>query len=206
MKLRLKYAIRLATFVLINFVASCAHETPGEGQHFGSSIGSADGTPRISAASSSETQSATSPTVDNLYSTKLLIGYSYVRGNAFPDNLIQNWSIRLKMSTSKSDFLSFDRGGVSFLLNAKRGERQEQSVFRYTVTDTLPIPIFGTPTLHTRCGVKPWVIYNTFALISSLDKKTILWAAHPSPSGEKIVIVEPHNFHRFKCSKATFPA
>lgn len=205
MKIILNNTTRFATIFMCYFLASCAHEAPLESQNLVQSTSSDNGAPEISATSSIKTQSVTSPTVDDLSSTKLLIGYSYVRGNVFPEELIPGWSIRLKMSTSKSDFLSFDRGGMSFLLNAKKLEKREESVFRYTVTDTLAVPVFGTPTLHTRCGVKPWVIYNTFALISSLDKKTILWAAHPSSTGEKIVIMEPHNFYRLKCSKATFP-
>lgn len=198
-------SIRLAFSILFYYLSACAHENPRDNHNSIPLLANHNGSPITSTAPPTTSTAKPSPMVDNLASIKLLIGYSYVRGNIFPEQLIPNWSIRLKMTTSKSDFLSFDRGGTSFLLNAKRGEKQDESVFRYTVTDTAPVPVFATPTLHTRCGVKPWVIYNTFALISSLDKKTILWAAHPSSSGDTIIIVEPHNFNRLKCSKATFP-
>lgn len=196
--------IRAATATLSYLLAACAHDMPREGDNATHRVMGKSDVPPISVALPAK-NAALPPSVDDLSSIKSLIGNSYTRGNVFPKDLVPEWSIRLKMSTSKSDFLSFDRGGMSFLLNAKRGVKQEESIYRYTITDTVAVPAFGTPTLHTRCGVKPWVIYNTFALISSVDGKTILWAAQPSSTGEKIVVVEQHNFNRLKCSKATLP-
>lgn len=203
MKLNSNSTLRFSAATLLFYLAACAYEPPRENHSPLPLVG--ENNDHTITSDAPHTISVTAPMLEDLSKIKLLIGYNYVRGNVFPEELIPNWSIRLKMSTSKSDFLSFDRGGMSFLLNAKRGQKQDDSLFRYTVTDATAVPVFGTPTLHTRCGIKPWVIYNTFALISSMDRKTILWAAHPSPSGERIVIVEPHNFNRFKCSNATHP-